>query len=328
MAYITYFTIAGQALFLSFHICYDNELMDVLTVKKMTFYAPGIKRYETEEFAQKTPSHFLPFSVTGNECALGCDHCKGELLRFMRPALTPEKLIGRCQEGLKEGLKGVLISGGCNKLGQVPLERFFDAMGYLKRGLGLKVFVHSGLVDEPQARGLHKAQVDAVLLDVIGSNQTIREVYHLEATINDYEASLYNLSRLDVPTMPHIVLGLQYGRLEGEEKALEMVSRHRLKALVPVILTPLLGTPMEGVKPPSLMDVQNFFTEAKSRLPQTPIILGCARPMGQYKQEVDRLAVEAGLDGIAFPSEGIVSYAMSKGKEVSFVESCCGFNIL
>ncbi|MFN3467563.1 MAG: radical SAM protein, partial [Candidatus Brocadiales bacterium] len=230
-------------------------------------------------------------------------------------------------ECLKEGLRGVLISGGCNKLGQVPLERFFDAMGYLKKGLGLKVFVHSGLVGGPQARGLHKAQVDAVLLDVIGSNQTIREVYHLSATTGDYETSLHNLSRFDIPIMPHIVLGLQYGRLDGEGNALAMVSRYKLKALVLVILTPLLGTPMEGVRPPDLTDVQNFFTEAKGRLPQTPIILGCARPMGQYKQEVDRLAVEADLDGIAFPSEGTVSYAMSKGKEVSFVESCCGFNI-
>jgi len=301
--------------------------MGTITAKKITFYAPGIKRYETEELAQKTPSHFLPFSVTGTEWALRCDHCTVELLRFMRPTLTPEELIRRCKENLKEGLGGVLISGGCNRHGRVPLEGFFDAMGYLRRELGLKVFVHSGLVDESQAMGLHEAQVDAVLLDVIGSDQTIREIYHLEATTLDYEASLHNLSRFNVPIMPHIVLGLQYGRLEGEGKALEMVSHYKLKALVLVILTPLLGTPMEGVKPPSLRDVQNFFTEAKRRLSQTPVILGCARPMGQYKQEVDRLAVEAGLDGIAFPAEGIVSYAMNRGREVSFIESCCGFNI-
>lgn len=305
-----------------------TSMANITAVKKMIFYAPGIKRYETEEFAQKTPSHFLPFSVTGAGCALGCDHCKGELLRFMRPALSPEELIRRCQESLKEGLQGVLISGGCNRLGQVPLERFFDSMGYLKKELGLKVFVHSGLVDETQAKGLHEAQVDAVLIDVIGSNRTIKEIYHLEATTHDYEASLYNLSKYNIPIMPHIVLGLQYGGLEGEEKALEMISRHKLKALVLVILTPLLGTPMEGVTPPGLNDVRDFFTVAKRRLTQTPIILGCARPMGRYKQEVDRSAVEAGLDGIAFPAEGIVSYAKDKGKEVSFVESCCGFNIL
>ncbi len=293
----------------------------------MVFYAPGIKRYETEELSQKTPSCFLPFSVTGTLCSLGCDHCKGELLRFMRPTLTHEELIKKCQEKLNEGLKGVLVSGGCDGKGRVPLEGFFEAMSYVRKELGLKVFVHSGLVDEQQALGLYQAQVDAVLLDVIGSNRTIREVYHLDATTEDYEASLYNLSRFSIPIMPHIVLGLHYGKVEGEQMALDMVSRYNLKALVIVILTPLLGTPMEGVRPPGLSEVKDFFVKARKRLPQTPVILGCARPMGEYKQEVDRLAVEAGLDGIAFPAEGMVSFAEGRGKEVSFIESCCGFNI-
>jgi uncharacterized radical SAM superfamily protein len=295
---------------------------------RIVFYAPGIKRYETEELAQKRPSCFLPFSVTGTKCALGCDHCKGELLKFMRPTLTPEELIRRCREGLGEGLSGVLISGGCNERGQVPLEGFFEAMGHLKRGLGLKLFVHSGLVDESQARGLKGAQVDAVLMDVIGSDSTIREVYHLQARVDDYDASLKALSKYDVPVMPHIVLGLHYGRFVGEETALDMVSRHRLKALVLVILTPLLGTPMEGIEPPPLSKVKNFFLKAREKLPSTPVILGCARPMGRYKEEVDKLAVEADLDGIAFPAEGIVSYAIGKGREVSFMETCCGFNVL
>lgn len=295
---------------------------------RMVFYAPGIKRYETEELAQKNPSHFLPFSVTGTECALGCDHCKGELLRFMRHALSPEELIRRCREKLGEGLRGVLVSGGCNRWGQVPLEGFFEAMGHLKRDLGLKVFVHSGLTVEEQAKGLKEALVDAVLIDVIGSNDTIKEVYHLPAKVDDYDASLEALARYNLPAMPHIVLGLHYGRFLGEEMALEIVSRYKLKALVLVILTPLLGTPMEGVKPPPLNRVKEFFVKARRKLTFTPIILGCARPMGRYKQEVDRLAVEAGLDGIAFPAEGIVAYAMNQGKEVSFMETCCGFNIL
>ncbi|HHT9119882.1 MAG TPA: radical SAM protein [Candidatus Hypogeohydataceae bacterium YC41] len=313
----------------AYQVIYIFRCFDTLSTmsNKITFYVPGIKHYETEEFVQKAPSSFLPFSVTGNECALGCDHCKGELLRFMRPTLTPEDLIKRCRETLKAGLNGVLISGGCNIKGRVPLERYFDALRYLKKDLGLKIFVHSGLLDDFQARGLHGAEVDAVLLDVIGSNQTIKEVYHLGATIEDYEASLYVTSRYNIPIMPHIVLGLQYGRLVGEENALDIASHYKLKALVLVILTPLLGTPMEGVEPPNLKDVRSFFAKAKEKLPQTPIILGCARPMGQYKQEVDRLAVEAGLDGIAFPAEGIISFAVDKGKEVSFTESCCGFNI-
>ena len=42
------------------------------------------------------------------------------------------------------------------------------------------------------------------------------------------------------------------------------------------------------------------------------------------KREIDRLAVDAGLNGIAYPAEGIVAYAQQRGLEPSFVNACCG----
>ncbi|MFQ5863190.1 MAG: radical SAM protein [Candidatus Brocadiales bacterium] len=294
---------------------------------RIVFYAPGLKRYEIEEFAQKTPHNFLPISITGRECMLNCDHCGGQLLRHMRAAATPEKLLETCRKAASTGTTGVLISGGCDTYGRVPLERFFDAMREIKRSLGLKIFVHSGIVDDTLARALNWAAVDAVLMDVIGSNETIGDVYHLKASVKDYEASMHALSRHEIPVMPHIVLGLHYGMLKGEETALEIVSLHSLKALVIVILTPLLGTPMEDVTPPPIEAVGDFFQEARSNMPSTPIILGCARPMGEYKQMVDRLAIDAGFDGIAFPAEGAVTYARNKGLETVFMESCCGLEL-
>jgi uncharacterized radical SAM superfamily protein len=305
----------------------DFQRFTVNMQNKIVFYAPGLKRYETSEFKQLTPENFLPISVTGTYCALDCDHCKRQLLRFMRPATTPGKLLETCREAVKRGTRGVLISGGCDLRGSVPLEDFFPALSYIKNRLGLKVFVHTGLVGDAQARGLKKASVDAVLIDIIGSDETVREVYHLEAGVAHYQAALRFLTQHEVSIMPHIVLGLHYGKLRGEETALDLVSQYRLKALVIVILTPLLGTPMEAVRPPSCKEVGDFFKKARGRLPATPIILGCARPMGEYKQEVDRLAIDAGLDGIAFPSEGAVSYARERGLEVVFMESCCGLEL-
>jgi uncharacterized radical SAM superfamily protein len=38
-------------------------------------------------------------------------------------------------------------------------------------------------------------------------------------------------------------------------------------------------------------------------------MLGCARPLGLMKREIDRLAIDAGLNGIAYPADGIVDYA-------------------
>jgi uncharacterized radical SAM superfamily protein len=103
-----------------------------------------------------------------------------------------------------------------------------------------------------------------------------------------------------------------------------MIKKYPLKALVLVILLPLTGTGMEGVSPPSVNDIGGFFETARLALPKTPILLGCARPLGSMKIEIDQMAINAGLNGIAFPSEGIVSYAGDKGLKPAFINACCG----
>src|SRR3972149_8817936 len=96
------------------------------------------------------------------------------------------------------------------------------------------------------------------------------------------------LERYPVPLVPHIVLGLHYGKLLGEWTALEMVARHSPKLLVLVVLMPLYGTAMAGVTPPPVDEIGDFFDRARKALPDTPIMLGCARPLGPVKTEIDR----------------------------------------
>jgi uncharacterized radical SAM superfamily protein len=124
--------------------------------------------------------------------------------------------------------------------------------------------------------------------------------------------------------VPHIILGLHFGSMLGEERALEMIVRHPPKVMVLVVLMPLSGTPMVGVTPPSLEEIGSFFNKARKALPSTPVMLGCARPMGSLKTEIDKLAVNAGLNGIAYPANGIVEYARQAGLRPCFVNACCG----
>jgi uncharacterized radical SAM superfamily protein len=42
------------------------------------------------------------------------------------------------------------------------------------------------------------------------------------------------------------------------------------------------------------------------------------------KRDIDRLAIDAGLNGIAFPAEGIVEYARQRDLEPNFINACCG----
>lgn len=287
------------------------------------FYAPGLKRWQTAEWQPERANRFLPISVTGTACALQCDHCKTKVLQGMITA-SPEKGLFELARGLAgQGTEGILVSGGSRRSGEVPLLPHCADMKRVREELGLKVIVHSGVVTPQLADGLASAHVDGVMLDVIGDDATIREVYHLELTAADFERSIERLAAKGMRILPHIVLGLHYGRLRGEWNALEMIRRYPVSTLILVVLTPLTGTPMAHLEPPPLADVVDFFAHARAAMPETPVNLGCGRPMGEMKVALDRAAVDHGLNGIAYPADGIVDYARSSNLEPRFYEYCC-----
>jgi hypothetical protein len=290
------------------------------------FYAPGLKRYRTAEYAAQDPGRFVAISVTGTECALACDHCDSRVLEGMRP-LAGRSLFDLCAEVAARGARGVLVSGGCDRRGRVPLARWTDDLARARRELGLVIRVHPGLADEETAAALGAVGVDGAMLDVIGAEETIREVYHLDVPVEAYAAAMARLERHGVPLVPHIVLGLHWGRMLGERRALAMVAERRPKLLVLVVLTPLYGTPMARTAPPAPDEIGAFFVEARRALPATPIALGCARPLGPAKAEIDRRAIDAGLDGIAYPADGIVAYAAARGRTPEFHDACCGVDL-
>jgi len=291
------------------------------------YYAPGLKSYEITGFNQKNPNAFLPISITGSGCALACDHCNKRILDPMLPLQQKEGLFNMCKRLAENGTTGVLISGGSKKSGEVPLDKHIDDIARIKKELGLNVMVHTGLIlEDQQASMLKQADVDGVALDIIGANETIRDVYHLDKTVDDFDRSLELLTSYDLSLRPHIILGLHYGKMLGEYHALEMIAKYNVDALIIVILTPLTDTAMWGVEPPPTSEVIDFFGKARMQLPDTHILLGCARPLGEYKQIVDMGAIESGINGIAYPAEGVIEHSISMGlKPLYFEDSCsCG----
>ena len=292
---------------------------------EIVFHAPGLRRYRTSEYRQQNTTAFVSISLTGTACALGCEHCKTRVLQGMHSLPEyPGSLFDLCARLAEQGARGVLISGGSDARGRVPLLPHIPDLIRVRRELGLLVRVHPGLPDEATCAALAEVDVDGAMVDIIGHEDTIRQVYHLDATPDDFEAVLERLHRHGIPAIPHIILGLHFGRMLGEWRALDMIARYPPKTLVLVVLMPLTGTPMAGVEPPSLEDIGAFFELARRRLPDTPIMLGCARPLGPMKAHIDRLAVDAGLNGIAYPAEGTVGYARARGLEPVFIDACCG----
>jgi uncharacterized radical SAM superfamily protein len=224
----------------------------------------------------------------------------------------------------KAGTRSVLISGGCDADGTVPHLKYIDQVARIKSELPLRVIVHSGLVDEELAQALREAGVDGAMIDIIGADETIRKVYHLKRRqVEDYERSLELLVRCGLSVIPHIVIGLHYGKILGEHRAIEMIRRYPISALILVILMPILSTPMFAVASPSLEEIGDIFYRARLAFPKRPVHLGCARPMGKVMRQTDTLAVDLGLNGIAYPAPGVVEYARERGLVPEFHETCC-----
>ncbi len=290
--------------------------------KRIVFYAPSFAPYTHASF-HASPNEFPSISLTGTACALKCKHCDGRVLGTMISATTPETLRTICQSIKEKGGRGCLISGGCLPDGSVPLHQFLPTIKQIKAELGLTIVVHTGLVDDQLATALADARIDAALLDVLGSQDTIEELYHLPVRVDAYEASLKALSDAGLPFVPHVLVGLHYGKLRGELTALKMISRHRPHGVVVIAFIPLQGTPLAAVSPPSPEDIAWVLAKARLLMPDTPIALGCMRPKGIHRCQTDRLAVQAGVSAIAFPDAEAIEFATSLQIQTHFSALCC-----
>jgi len=307
----------------------EKELLSLLSAgtlvpkpKKIRFYAPSFMYYKTSHY-RSSPTHFPTISVTGKGCALNCKHCGGKILETMQPAKTPEKLFELGEKLKQHGALGCLVSGGCLPDGSVPLKHFIPALEKIKRELGLTVIAHTGIVDAATAEALKNAGVDTALIDIIGSNETIKEIYNLNMTVEDYANSLRALHQARLNFAPHVIVGLHNGKLRGELHALKMIAPYKPSALVVIAFMPIRGTAMAEVEPPQPIDIARVTATARLMFPETPIALGCMRPKGKHRAETDILALKAGVNAIAFPSEEAIKYAENQGYELSFSSYCC-----
>jgi uncharacterized radical SAM superfamily protein len=299
-----------------------QELRRISFDGKIHFYAPGFMHYKTSYYCS-SPADFSTISVTGKGCGLKCKHCGGRVLETMYPAETPEKLFQLCAQLKHNGALGCLISGGCLPDGTVPLARFVKAIGKVKQELDLTVFVHTGIVRCETAKALKRANVDSALIDIIGSDETINEIYKLNVTVKDYDDSLKALHQAGITFVPHVIVGLHHGKLKGELHALKMISHYAPSAVVVIAFMPIRGTEMSHVKPPEPLDIAKVIAAARLMLPTTPLVLGCMRPQGKHQVKTDVLAIKAGVNAIAFPAEDAVRFVESQGYSAVFSSFCC-----
>lgn len=311
-----------------------NEMQSKFTglqgerVGRVNFYTPTFKAFASSEITGCGKSAWPAISITGGDCKLQCDHCKAKILEPMMAARTPEDLWRVVNEQINIGAQGMLLTGGSNHRNEVEYDDYYATIRRIKDTFpAFKIAMHTALVSMDIARRMEDCGIDAAMMDVIGSQDTITQVYHLRRTVDDFEKTLEYLVSTKLKVVPHIVLGLHYGHLLGEWNALEIIQRHKPQAVVLVVVMPFYAPENRPFVTPDSIEVGRFFMDARAALPDVPLLLGCARPPGRVKVEIDSYAVMAGLNGLAHPSDGMVELAVRLERDVRVTPACCSIAI-
>ncbi|MDA8390328.1 MAG: radical SAM protein [Gammaproteobacteria bacterium] len=314
-------------------LAFDERLLAQLEGRRdplpaIHFYTPTFKNYASSEIKGCGRNAWPAVSITGGDCKLNCDHCKAKILEPMIAAKTPEDLWRVVNEVIANGAGGMLLTGGSNHRNEVEYDPYYETIRRIKDEFPLfRIAMHTALVDDAIAGRMADAGIDAAMMDVIGSQDTITQVYHLKRTPEDFERALEALTKTSMKVVPHIVVGLHYGQLLGEWRALEMVARHQPAALVLVVVMPTYANELRPFVAPDAHEVGQFFLDARQALPELPLLLGCARPAGEVKRVIDAYAVMAGVNGMAHPSDGMVELAARLDRPVRVTASCCSIAV-
>ena len=270
----------------------------------------------------RSTGRYPAISLTGGDCKLQCEHCKGKLLEPMLKVAGPDELFDVAQVLSRNGVHGLLLTGGSDKHGNLPWKKYSEIIKRIRTKTDLVVTAHTGFPDNESCSVLKKAGIKQALIDVMGDSDTARSIYHLESLDRVINA-LDNLRENNIQLAPHIVAGLRYGRIESEERAIEIISRYHPHVLIIVVLTPLRGTPMSMVSCPSPLEVGRLIARARLMMPNTPISLGCERPRNRDGWAMENIAIRAGVTRMAVWSDHAVRTAATLGLKIKFQATCC-----
>ncbi|MDR0791625.1 MAG: hypothetical protein LBE47_03690 [Methanomassiliicoccaceae archaeon] len=257
---------------------------------------------------------FPPVSVTGPKCEQMCEHCKGAHLKWMIDIRGTPDLFRVINDLLAAGAEGLLVSGGCDVNGSVPIMKEVPAIKYAHDN-GMKVNVHTGFIGKDDAKRLVDAGVTAFSVDVHQDPDIIRNILHLEVPAEAYSELLDNIISAGGEAVAHLTVG--FGT-EDLMRSAELIKRKGLKEVVLLALVPTKGTMTE-----KMLITDDEIIDAAGALMDMGfnVILGCMRPRANRDLEVR--CIELGIRRIANPSRKTILWARENGMKVIVRETCC-----
>jgi len=257
---------------------------------------------------------FPPVSVTGRRCDQMCEHCRGSHLKGMADAENTTDLLQLIDHLISSHGEGLLVSGGCDVNGSVPIMRAVDAIGHAS-GNGLSVNVHTGFISKKDAERLVAAGVDAFSVDVHQDPGVIRDILRLDVGPGAYSDLLDDIISAGGRPVPHLTVGFGTDDLV---LSAELVRRKGLEEVVLLALVPTKGTITEGNLIPEdpVVDAAVMLMDMGFN-----VTLGCMRPRVHRTLEIR--CIEAGVRRIANPSRHTISWAEAKGMDIVERRTCC-----
>ena len=296
-----------------------DEFMKYAYNLKKQFFGNNLKVYIPN---QKFPA----ISITGTQCALSCEHCNKKYLESMKDITNPIDLKHYLKKLYENDGVGALISGGCDPNGAVPLNDFLGVIKEIKEDTNLIINAHTGLINKSTAEMLAQSKIDIVSFDVNVDEDIINEIYHLKKKVKDYKRAIELLQQFHLNIVPHICIGLYYGKIKNELETINFIKQifNEPKLIVIIALIPP-KTSTSQFKTPPPEDISKVIASARILFPKTEISLGCMRPRGNIKVKLEKLAIKAGINRIEIPSRKSLNWVMEydPGIKFQFFSACC-----
>ncbi|MFX0002507.1 MAG: radical SAM protein [Promethearchaeota archaeon] len=269
---------------------------------------------------------FPAISITGSECALKCEHCNKKYLKGMKHILNNTDLEEFLLDLSNKGGVGALISGGSMDDGSVPLIEFLDAIKKVKKETNLIINTHTGLLNEETAKKLTEANVDIVSFDINMDKEVVKNIYHLDIELSEYKKAIEILKKYKLNIVPHICIGLHYGKINNELESVKFIKESNIdpSLIVIIVLIPPKHSKIKFETPKS-EDIAKVIAIIRIAFPNTEISLGCMRPRGKIKTEIEKIAIKAGITRIEIPSKETLKWLKSYNPKIQFkfFSACC-----
>ena len=271
-------------------------------------------------------NRFPAISITGTECALECEHCNKKYLKGMKQVLENKDLEQFLLKLSKNNGVGALISGGSKLDGSVPLLGFLDTIKKVKRETNLIINTHTGLLSKETAKKLADANVDIISFDINMDEEVVRNIYHLDMELTEYKRAIELLRKYKLNVVPHICVGLYYGKLNKELESIKFIKEIKINPsiIVVIVLIPPKDSKIK-FETPKPEDIAKIITILRFTFPKTEISLGCMRPRGKIKTDIEKSAIKAGITRIEIPSKDTLKWLKNYNSKIQFkfFSACC-----